>query len=995
MRPPPLASGRAPLPRGRGRPPCVRLLFAVLAPLSAIAQLAPNSSSSATAAPVPAAPSPAVPRPAEVNPDGDAGVTSLGKFFVHDSRLEPFASSNVDLPRTIDDVQPYYFFDSREIDLSGATSLEEFIRYNMSMDASAASESQNIFIGGNPSSVNLRGLGDGQTLILINGRRAAAPNLALNGGSAQANLNAIPMSAVDRIEVLPTGAGAIYGGNAVGGVINIILKRNYSGGQARATYQNPEESDAPIRRFDVSYGFALEGGRTRVTMNSSYSDMKLLQHQDRPFVAGYERRIYENAGLTTIGLPVGATPNIRNGTATSNLVLKNGGGSIGSPVTWVPYGTSPTTPFAALAAGLRANAGRINQDRATYSRQFLGGSLQDLGQGQRLRSFGLTFRREMTPQLEINADFNLSATAHTRNANLFAAQSVAAASPINPFTTTVNVYVPLPGEWPHWSANVVRMFTFGFVQRLPRGWRAQGDYTRNETSNSFYARRSGTIATADITAALNAGRLNPFVDTTQHLFDLSPYQGTYSVTGQGGSNQLALRFAGPLWRLPAGAPRLALGLERLASGQKSTNLYQTYDNFPARNTHTYGIGKRQTTHSLYAEAQVPIFADANKLPLLRQLTLQVAARAEDYAVRTGTGSIALLPVPARPPVIRGNQVRYFTTKPTAGLSYKPAGWLQLRASLSRGFTPPRYTQLVLDPTPSTATTNIVDPRRGGARTAIYTIAGGNPDLQPESSQSFNAGLIFQPETGLLRGFRLSADYNFTRTSDNIGSLSTQQIVDFETQYPDRIDRAAPEPGDPFGVGPIETVNISPLNLLKAYVETFDVTASYRLRTDRFGTFAFATRGTFGNHYRRKTSLTQPMIEYLNVSGLGPLKFTGNGSLTWDYRRLTMRWSTRYYCKYRVAGPPIAAVSVNILPQGGEFVFSQNYSDLLLGYRFPERGRAAAGSWLDRALPGVEVQLGIDNVLNEIPPYDWFSLYNYSSRGNPRLRDYRLSVRRPF
>ncbi|MSU73440.1 MAG: TonB-dependent receptor [Opitutus sp.] len=939
----------------------------------------------------------ATPRPEEVNAIAKEGITALGKFFVSDAKLEPFSGSNVDLPRTIDDVQPYYFYDAKEITMSGATNIEDFLRQNMSMDASAASESQNVALSGNQSSVNLRGLGDTQTLILINGRRAPAGNLALNGGGSQANINSIPMSAVDRIEVLPSSAGAIYGGNAVGGVINIILKRDYSGGQIRGTYQNPESSDAPIRRIDASYGFALEGGRTRVTLTSSYADQKLLQHQDLFFLNRYEKLIFKNTGLINIGvLPVGATPNIRNGTATTNLVLKNGGGSIGSPVTFIPYGIGPTTPAAVLAAGLRTNAGLINKDRGTYSRQFLGGSMQELGQGQRSKSFGLTVRREMNPNLELNADFTITNAGHTRNGNFYQTQSVAAAAPSNPFTTAVNVYAPLPGEWPHWSSNVTRQLTLGFVQKLPRGWRAQGDYSWNSTNNSFYSRQAGTtLATADITAALNAGRLNPFVDTTLYQFNLSPYQGLYSYTGAGGSNSLALRLAGPAWRLPAGAPRIGIGLERLIQGQRDSDRYVTFENFPARNTQIAGLGKRQTTHSLYVEAQVPVIAEAQKIPLVRKLSLQVAARTEDYVVRTGTGSITILPVPARPPVVRSNRAHYLTTKPTAGLSYKPLGWLQLRGSISRGFTPPRYTQLVFDPTPSTAPVNIIDPRRGGARTSVFTIGGGNPDLDPETSQSMNTGIIIEPDSGLLRGLRLSADYNFTRTQQNIGSLSTQQLVDLEAMYPGRVDRADPVPGDPFGVGFIETVHISPLNLLKAFVETFDVNVAYRKRTDGFGALIGSARGTFGNHYKRKTSLNQPMIEYGNVSGLGPLKFTGNTSLAWDYERYTVRWSTRYYCKYRVAGPPIVALSVNVIPQGGEFVPSQMYSDLVVGYRIPARGRSATPSWADRALPGVEIQLGIDNILKKIPPYDWYSLYNYSSRGNPRLRDYRLSVTKPF
>ncbi len=967
------------------RPTATAALFTLTILLAA-----PAAARAQAANPAPASTTTATSASAEKN------VTELQKYFVTDDKLAPFSGANVDLPRTVDDVQPYYFYDAKEIEFSGATNIEDFLRQNMTMDTSAASESQNMFIGGNPSSVNLRGLGDGQTLILINGRRAPAGNLSMNGGGSQANLNALPMGAVDRIEVLPASAGAIYGGNAVGGVINVILKRNYTGGQVRGTYQNPDDTDAPVRRFDASYGFALERGRTRVTLTTSYSDQKLLMHQDRPFMNRYEKRIFQNTGvIASAVLPVGSTPNIRNATATSNLILKNGGGSVGSPVTFIPFGTSPTTPFTELAAGFRANAGQYNQNRGAYSRQFLGGSMAELGQGQRSKSLGVNVRREMNKNLEVNLDFMLTGTGQTRNANTFQTQAVAAAAPSNPFTTAVNVWAPIPGEWPQWSANVTRALTIGFVQKLPHSWRVQGDYTWNNTSNAFYSRHSATtLATADITADLNAGRLNPFLDTTLHPYDLSRYQGVYSYTGKGGSNSVALRASGPVWRLPAGAPRVSIGLERLRQGQKDSMRYVTFDNYPNRNTQVQGLGKSQITQSLFLETQVPLVGDANKLPLVRQLSFQMAARTEDYEVRTGTATVTVLPAPAVKPTIRSNRANYLTTKPTAGVSYKPINWLQRRASVGRGFTPPRYTQLVLDPTPSVAPVNIVDPKRGGARTPVFTTAGGNPDLTPESSETTTTGLVVQPESGLLKGLRISVDYNFTRTQDNIGTLSTQQLVDFESQYPERIDRADPVAGDPFSAGVIEFVNISPLNLLKAYVETFDVNAAYRVPTARRGTILLSSRATFGNHYKRKTSLSQPMIEYSNVSGY-PLKFMGNTSLTWDYQRWTARWSTRYYCRYRVPGPPISALSVNVIPQGGEFVAAQIYSDLLVGYRFPERGRVASPSWLDRALPGVEVQFGIDNVLKKVPPYDYYSQYNYSSRGNPRLRDFRLSLKKPL
>ncbi len=935
------------------------------------------------------------PRPEELNVGADKGVTTLNKFFVNDDKLKPFSGANVDLPRTIDDVQAYTFFDAKDIDMSGATNVEDFLRQNMTMETSSYSQSQNFFLGGNPSSINLRGLGDGQTLILINGRRAPAGNLALNGGGSQVNLNSIPMGAVDRIEVLPTSASSIYGGNAVGGVVNIVLKRNFNGGHMRFSYQNPERSDAPIRRFDSAYGFTLEGGRTRVTLTSGYSDMKLLQRQDRPFLVEYERRYYQNAGVINIVLPIGATANIRPATGTANLVLKNGGGSIGSSVTFVPYGISATTPAAELAAGLRANAGKINQDPATANRQFFGGSLEELGTGQRGKSFGLTVRREMNDDLELNVDFMISNDGHTRNGTIRSSQTVSAAAPSNPFTTAVSVNVPLPGEFPQWSSNVSRQLSLGFVYSLPRDWRAQGDYTWSSTGNSFYAFRAGSAAAADVTADLNAGRLNPFVDTSLYPFDLTSYQGRYSQTGNGGANNVALRFAGPVGRLPAGSPRLSLGLDHYQQGQSDGDVFQTYENYPARNTRVHGIGKRQTTNSAYAEAQIPLVAAANQRPLIRQLSLQLAARAEDYDVRTGTASITLLPVPATPPRIFNNRAHYRQIKPTAGFSYKPVRSLLLRGSFSRGFVTPRFSQLSFNPTPSTTTSPVVDPQRGGIRTDIYTIAGGNPNLLPESSQSWNAGLVFQPETGRLQGLRVSVDYIFTRKQDNFGSLTSQQIVNFEEDYPDRVIRAAPEAGSPFGVGAIETVNISTLNLYWSYAESFEVSVGYRKKTNGLGSFSALARGTFTNHDKRKWSLTQPILEYANVSDWGGLKLQGNASLTWEYQRVFARWNTRFYSRHRIPGPPFNPLSSFVIPQGSEFMPWQAFADLLIGYRFPERGRAAAQSWADRALPGVEIQLGIDNPLNKIPLYDVYSNYPYSPRGNARLRDYRLSVKKPF
>src|SRR5262249_47891111 len=150
---------------------------------------------------------------------------SVEQMTVEDTRLKPFSNGNVDLPRTIDDAQPYYIFDSKTIQQSGAANIEDFLKQRLTMDTAAWSNVQSATSNfGNTSAISLRGLATNETLVLVDGRRRAA--VTLSTGPVQPDINGIPLSAIDRIEVLPSSASGIYGGNAIGGVVNIILKKD-------------------------------------------------------------------------------------------------------------------------------------------------------------------------------------------------------------------------------------------------------------------------------------------------------------------------------------------------------------------------------------------------------------------------------------------------------------------------------------------------------------------------------------------------------------------------------------------------------------------------------------------------------------------------------------------------------------------------------------------------------------------------------------------------
>ena len=328
--------------------------------------------------------------PAPGSPKGDDKPLILDSMEVTVERPRPFSNASVDLPRTINDVQPYVVFDAQAIHRSGAVDVQDFLRRNLSMDATRMTGAQGISVTGVGSSFDLRGFGANHTLILVNGRRAAGGNLLAASSIEQPNLNGIPLGAIERIEVLPTSGAAIYGGSAVGGVINVILKRNYSGGELRTTYQNTFDSDAAIRRIEANYGLSLEGGRTQVSLAAGWSETPTMTYAERPFLHDYElHRQGLEGGAAGVFTFTTYAPNIRSSPTTTLLTLKPayGGGALKSSATFVPLGTSPGTAPLALGAGLLANAGQQNLRLPADSVQYRGGLLTDMGTTTQSRSF--------------------------------------------------------------------------------------------------------------------------------------------------------------------------------------------------------------------------------------------------------------------------------------------------------------------------------------------------------------------------------------------------------------------------------------------------------------------------------------------------------------------------------------------------------------------------------------------------------------------------------
>ena len=931
------------------------------------------------------------------------GVVELDPFDVEGRREKPF-TANMDIPRGINDVQAYYIFDSKSIEMSGATTVEDFLATNVTMNVLRSTNSSNTTSYGTNSASNLRGLGEASTLILVNGRRQ--PNTNVAGSVYQPDINGIPPSAIDRIEVLPTSASGIYGGSAVGGVINIVLKKNYQGGEIRAGYANTWDGDANRRTLDFNWGRSFEDGRTNVRLSASYADGNAIRLQDRAdIIRRNYATIFRNFPdflYTEVNPFGGATTNISNSVA-APLVLKSGT-SLGSRITHIPSGLSPNASSAELNAALLQNAGSYNLDLPSiYMLQTGLGSF--FGFTPTSRSFSGSVTRQFLPNLEAFLDYSWS---RNRGVSLYSSyfntnRTVAANAPTNPFTTAVVVRAPAERLRPRIGVFDKEILTFGFKATLPHEWIALIDFSHvaEDADHTFEA--------VDNTAVNNAfanGAINPFADTQLFRINLDPYA-TLNRLGTGSTqNSISARASGPLPQLPWGQPTLTVGLENRLTGTtdgfSQTTLIST--GAPVGNFSSF-LGFKQVSASAYAEINMPLI-ESGRWPLAHSLELQAAARTERFTVATGTSNATINPVAGTvtytAPTIGGQpyrkNIKYESTDPTVGLKFQPVPSVTVRASYGTAYLPPTSAQLRINPEPSVTLTTINDPQTGTSY-GVRTLSGGNPNIKPQSSESRNAGIIWEPREGKLRGLRLNAEYYEIEQADAISTLSAQLIINL---FPERVTRDSV-------TGLIDIVDTSSLNLYARELKGWDFTVSYRHQTANLGSFNF--RGTQSLFLKSLSqfSLTAAPWDGVNfptdTANGGTLRHQTNLNLSWERGPWTAGWNSRLLSSYRVygaAGGPLSSSNAGganfggyVQAQGRSTIPAQDFHDIVVGYAFP-KAATERGSFAN-ITEGMSLTVGIRNVFNAAPEFDTspWGLGFLSPFANIRMREYWINLTKKF
>ena len=769
--------------------------------------------------------------------------------------------SNIPRPE-LETALPVQVITREDIARSGSTTVAE-IMSRVSANIDAQTDATSIGSGApGLSSINLRGIGAGNTLVLLNGRRVA--NYAFDGTAV--DVNAIPLAAIERVEILKDGASAIYGTDAVAGVVNFILRKDFTGLEVSGLGSWPQQGGGRQLQATVTAGtgdLAKDGYNAFVTATWQKDDP--LYAIDRSFArTGYR----PEAGI--VQLPPTTFPSNIFDPTSSRLSNPS-------------FAAGCAPPYSLPATSARTPGDACGFDDAAYG--------MIIPETERASAYG-------RGTLRIARDHDVFA--ELAYADTWLTTSVSP-TPVAPFTNPNFEVVTYPAGGPFYPVEFAAANGLGgdlalIWRTMPLGgrvnrvdtsaWRAvlgaEGvlagwdygtslAYSRNEQADAL---RSGWISLARLRSAMATGLVNPFgasePDGDALLAGTQVTGDTH--TAKGTTLDFLAKASRELAALPGGPLAIALGAE--ARRETLENWYSSI----VTGGDVVGLPIAFQSASGARNAQA-LFAEAS-VPFAKGFEAQLAVRYDHYSDFGGT------------------------TNPKFALRWQPDPRLLMRTSWGRGFrAPPIYD--LHTPQQQTFLLFFEDPIRcpvTGADTdcvVLPEVVGGNPDLQPETSQQFNAGLVIEP----VRGLSLAVDYWNLGKSNLIGSLFPQTIFDnYDVYAPTNIIRGPVDPQYPNLPGPIENVIMTQQNLGDLRTSGIDVDVAWRGPATPYGRFTFSLNGTYIISWRMQPQgSTQGYVSGLGRNGTdvpGPIPcWRHYASLGWQYGSWSATLAQTYQSGY--------------------------------------------------------------------------------------------------
>lgn len=748
---------------------------------------------------------------------------------------------------------PIIIITAKDIKAMGFNSAEDVVR-SLSQDfstinaASTLDNSMNSVDAQGQSAADLRGLGPENTLILVNGRRrAVSPTFG-----DVVNLNTIPVSAIDRVEIMTDGASAVYGSDAVAGVINFILKKNYQGGETHVR-EDLGHNGGDTTTVEQDLGDHWSSGD--VTFSGRYA-------RSNPVLstrAGYTTSDFQNIGgddwrITSESQPgvvfgLGSLPGSDNGT--------NGIAGKLSPANVVPYERA-SYPFDVLA-GTSTLSFDVNAEQRLSSRVQAYSEVTYANNTSYSDTGPLSLYPAIVPatnaynNLGVPVEVGYAFTRETQEGLMPEGQSL---SDQHAFGAILGFKIALPGGW---SLDV------------------SGNHSREDS----------TYDSIGIDPTLLAERLAGVNAQGQPI----PASQQLNVFGNGSAQSAAAVAGLAVWGLPSYAipDNYSTEDDAQATAQGSVAKLPGGDLQVAaggefrRETLDYATPALGSGHpardvkAAYGELNVPLVGKGNRLPGIYSLNLYGAARWEQYSINGQFDG------PSAP----NSEVTFTKASPKAGISWYPIRDLKLRATYGHAFRAPQLTDLFGTTTGPYTTIPLTDPKNpqlGVIFPPVYFAY--NPHLQPETATDYTVGLDWNPMR--VRGLAVTVTYD---------------RIDFSNRIANSADYLG-EPGVFFSLpgvvvrnssGQITAVNLEPVNIAKRVSQSIDSRVNYDFDTP-IGELAFGLSGTYTI---KLVDMTGPGIAPVILDGTqdGPERVKARAWTTWARSNYGLNLYANYASSY--------------------------------------------------------------------------------------------------
>jgi iron complex outermembrane receptor protein len=696
------------------------------------------------------------------------------------------------------------------------------------------------------TAASLRGLGSQRTLILLNGRRLAP--YALSGGQS-VDLSGIPASAIERVEILKDGASAIYGTDAIGGVINFILRKDFRGAEVNANYYGTQQGGGDNGRVNVTAGSGdLNSDKYNFFISADYFKQDALKASQREST----RTSYiPSLGVdTTSGASFPAniqqtdphTGEVYGFRSTRNPTIPFPGGA--TPASCAPPYSFPTvaSPFQcrfdfASVSETIPQAEKTNVI-ARYTWQ-IDADNQFFAEGSYY--YG-TFVQSVSPT-PLSSMFTLTPMTLPPDSPYYPATYVAGLPGGDPTKPLQLAYRTVELGPRTDKANVDQWNGVVGLQGTIKGWGYQlvVNYTQNRQVDNYV---SGSIFESKFGPLLRSGVVNPFGPNTDSVLELMR---ATQVRGEANDNRAsnygaALTLANGIYALPSGPLAVAFGLEarRESLEQSNSEFVVAGDVLGTAGAVPSLTASHRNVFSLFGEVNVPI---------VTSFEINVAVRYDYYSDFGGT------------------------TNPKVTLRWQPAKNLLLRGAYGTGFRAPTLSDLFQPHSLGAAEPGVTDPIRcpvtedfydcGGS--GITLKVGGNSALRPETSQQVNAGIVVAP----MSGVSASADYYWVRVKNVITIVPADVILgsDYAAWAPSYVVRDPPDQQYPELPGKIAYVVGYPTNVGTIATSGIDLNFQWRSPQWPIGSFSLSANGTYVFDFSESGYVSQSVPTAVGQRGL--------------------------------------------------------------------------------------------------------------------------------